>query len=153
LKYEFIVDLEAEQSTYTNAAGTWHYFYSDLLSGSVIDGGLVYGDYKGFDWYSLTTANTGQITSKLANVRINTNDELTPDWEVESWSIGQSFHSDDFAVFNGTAVYAYGDVTLTGISSIPLPATIILFASGIVGFSLARTLKRTRNTAVPLRQT
>jgi len=137
LRYVFEVDFNNGVSTYTNSAGTWNYFYSDLIEGSVINGGLLYGDYYGFNWYRLSGPNMGEITSNHANVRIDSYENDTQNWRVQDWQIGQAFSSTDLASYpggiNGSAVYAYGDVTLTSITAIPIPGAVWLLGSGLIG--------------------
>lgn len=142
VNYVFVVDFDSAISSFTNSAGTWNYFYSDLIEGSIINGGNIYGDYYGYNWYQLAGPNMGQITSNLADVRINTSEAFTQNWRVEDWQIGQSFRSIDLACYPGggtagCAVYAYGNVTLTSITAVPLPGALILFLSGILGLKLA----------------
>lgn len=146
LKYVFEVDVEAGQSSYTNTAGTWSYFYSDLIEGSVINDGNIYGDYSGFNWYRLDGPNVGQVSSNLANVRITSFESDTQNWRVQDWKIGQSFSSTDLACYadggGGCAVYAYGNVMLTSISTVPVPASAWLFSSGLLAlFGVTRRKK------------
>ncbi len=143
LKYVFEVDFDADNSTYSNSAGTWNYFYTDLLDGSIVTGGNVYGDRHGFNWDTISGANIGQITSSFADVRITASENFTTDWLVQNWSVGQSFRSVDSACYSGgmggCAVYAFGDVTLTSIvtAQVDEPASLVLMALGL-GFLLAR---------------
>ena len=118
------------------------------MEGSIINGGNVYGDNHGFDWHSLTISNTGQISSNLSDVRIDTNASITSDWQVKDWSVGQSFRSTDLACYaggvGGCAVYAFGDVTLTSISEVPIPGALVFFVSSVVGLGLTKQARRTR---------
>jgi len=139
LRYVFEVDFDAEQSSFTNSAGTWNYFYSDILEGSVINYGTADGERQGFNWYSLTVPNMGQISGNLTggDVRISTSVSNTTNWHVQDWEVGQTFSSTDLACYsggvNGCAVYAFGDVTLTSITTVPVPAAAWLFGSGLIG--------------------
>jgi len=142
LRYIFVVDFDADQSTTTNTAGTWNRFYSDLLQGSIVNGGREYGDYHAYNWFRSGLPNRGQITSNLANVRVSTDASQTIDWRVQDWQVGQSFRSTDLACYpggrGGCAVYAYGDVALTSIAQVPLPGTAVLVVLALVGLRLRR---------------
>lgn len=141
LRYVFEVDFSTDQSSFTNSTGTWDYFYSDLIEGSVINNGNISGESGGFNWYRLGDPNLGQVTgTNLGTVRITSSEMNTPNWQVQDWQIGQSFNSTDLACYaggiSGCAVYAFGDVTLTSITTVPLPSALILFVSGLFGLRL-----------------
>ncbi|MEZ5541488.1 MAG: hypothetical protein R3F42_05530 [Pseudomonadota bacterium] len=140
LTYVFVVDFAANQSSFSNGAGTWNYFYTDLVSGSIINGGLSIGNYSGFNWYSTTVPNIGEITSNITDVRILASAATSPDWRVQDWQVGQAFSSIDGACYpggiGGCAVYAFGDVTLTSIVPVPVPGALVLLLSGITGLLL-----------------
>jgi hypothetical protein len=142
LKYIFEVDFDNGQLSSANGAGTWDYFNSDILEGSIINNGTSDGERKGFNWNRPTAPNVGQISGNLAggDVRITTSVRNTTDWRVQDWEIGQTFSSIDGACYSGgssgCAVYAFGDVTLTSITAVPVPAAFILFVSGICGLRL-----------------
>ncbi len=146
LRYIFEVDFDAGQSSFTNSAGTWNYFSSDILEGSIINNGISNGGGSGFNWYSLTVPNMGQISGNLTggDVRISASISNVANWRVQDWEVGQIFSSTDSACYSGggsgCAVYAFGDVTLTSISTatVPTPSTLILFISSFYGFRYLR---------------
>lgn len=144
VKYVFEVDFDSNQSTYSNAAGTWNYFYSELLSGSVIEGIVLNSSYEGFNWDRTEGANVGQVTGSQLDVRIKARSSDTDNWRVQDWVVGQRFESIDSGTFPGSsygsAVYAYGDVTLTSISPIPEPMTAAFIFSALTLFVVRRNV-------------
>lgn len=128
--YVFEVDFDRDTFTNSNTAGTWNYFYTELLSGSVINGDQPNSGYRGFNWYRTAGNNQGQTTGSALDVRITGYADTTTDWRVQDWQVGQQLRSTDSGSFSdstgGTAVYAYGDVVLTSITAIPEPAGIAM---------------------------
>lgn len=141
--YVFEVDFDANNSTSTNSAGTWSYFYTETISGSIINGMQSNANYQGFNWVR-PSDSMGQITGTQLDVRVQTSEFITDNWRVQDWEIGQSFRSIDSGCFaggdSGCAVYAYGDVMLTSITAVPVPGAIILFISGICGLGIFRKI-------------
>ncbi len=144
LEYVFEIDFDADNSSYSNSAGTWNYFYSDLLEGSIINGGNIYGDNHGFNWDRLSGSNIGQISSNLTDVRITSSESDTENWRVQDWEVGQMFRSTDLACFpggaGGCAVYAFGSVQLSNIETVSVdePNTIVLLALGLFMLGVQR---------------
>lgn len=142
LRYVFQVDFDAANTTTSNGAGTWNYFYSDLLSIPVVTGGQVTAGHYGFNWFRASGPNIGQITSFLDEVRISTTAAATPNWQVQDWQLGQHFTSLDAACYpggiSGCAVYLYGDVALTAIEPIPVPSSAVLMLVAVAGLGAGR---------------
>lgn len=142
--YVFELDFDANNRTSSNSAGTWSYFYTETISGSIINGMKSSNvNYQGFNWVRPSNS-MGQITGSQLDVRVQTSEFITDNWRVQDWEIGQSFRSIDSGCFSGgnsgCAVYAYGDVMLTSITTIPVPGAIIFFISGICGLSVIRKI-------------
>lgn len=133
LKYLFQIDFDSNKGTSSNSAGTWYYFHTETISGSIINGMDRPSSYRGFNWVR-PADSMGQITGSKLDVRIQTSEFITPNWRVQDWEIGQEFDSIDSGTFsggsNGSAVYAYGDVKLTAISPIPEPNSVALLFLG-----------------------
>jgi len=149
LEYVFEVDFDASNHSFTNSEGTWNYFYSDLINGSIINGGNVYGDYYGFNWDRQNGPNIGQISSNLANVRITAFENETLDWMVHDWAIGQAFTSTDLACYpsnSACAVYAFGEVVLTKIESASIDEPKPLMIIGLGLLLLFSTLRKSSHS-------
>ncbi len=139
--YLFEIDFDSNTSAHTNIYGaTWSYFYTELLSGSIINGVDRPSFYRGFN----ISTGLGQITGSKLEVRVQTDRIRTNDWRVQDWKVGQTFSSIDSGCFaggvGGCAVYAFGKVELTKISNsmsptLPVdePSPLALLALGLWG--------------------
>ena len=126
--YVFEVDFDRDVHSYTNTAGTWHYCYSDLLEGGIVNGELPESNTS-FNWYGIKR-NMGEITGG-SRVDVLTTDTITPFWKVQDWYIGQEFSLNDggyLSIGGGGAVYFDGTVELTSI--VPEPTTLLLLSIG-----------------------
>ncbi|MDH5571398.1 MAG: hypothetical protein OEY89_06505, partial [Gammaproteobacteria bacterium] len=150
VRYVFEVDFDANNSTYTNSAGTWNYFYTEYVSGSIINGMNRDLGYTGFNFFN-SYGNIGEIVGSHYEAKIFASANFTTDWMVQDWAVGQQFKAIDGGCFaggaSGCAVYAYSDVTLTAITPVPIPASFVLFLSGLYGLRLVsskphKTLRR-----------
>ncbi len=134
VKYVFEVDFEANTEISGSSGGTYYYFHTETLSGSIINGMDREPFYRGFN-LEKPSNSMAQITGSRLDVRIQTNENITENWRVQDWVVGQNFSSIDLGCFaggaSGCAVYAFGDVTLTAINGIPEPSALMLFALGL----------------------
>ncbi len=146
LAYSFLIDFDVASSR----PGT---FYTELLSGSLINGDL---DYQYGDFYQYGSSHlfngvgNGVISNSPERVKISTTSNVTPDWRVEDWVVGQSFRSQDLGCFSGwvggCAVYAFGDVTLTDITNLTVdePQAWLLLGFGLLFLGLAGGVREYR---------
>ncbi len=127
--YTFLVDFDRAVRTYTNRAGTWEYFYSDLLSGGIVNGerteSNIAFNVERPSWYDVSTISGG------STVNIHTSTFYSDIWRVQDWYVGQTLQFTDSGYFSGRgAFFLNGTVELTSISnttSVPEPSSALLF--------------------------
>ena len=144
VSYIFEVDFDRDVSTQTNSAATWDYFYSDLVLGEALIQGERPDSTYGYNAYFNRGLRTSAINGS-GGVRIRAFFR-----DVEYWSVGQQFRFEDSGFFSTDdigAVYLFGDVELTSISStfshsVPEPSTLLLFSSVLGMLGLGRLRKK-----------
>lgn len=145
VSYTFEVDFERDVSTNTNSAGTWEYFYTELVLGDVlIQGERPHKNY-GYNAFLNSGPRRPSAINGSGGVRIKT---LNP--HVQNWSIGMQLSLQDSGYFftdDIGAVYVFGSVELTSISStfshgVPEPSILLLFSSTLGLLGLARFRKK-----------
>ena len=140
--YTFEVDFDRDTSSYTNSAGTWDYFYSDLLSGGIVNGEAAETNRS----YNVVFNNYNSQGSLHGGSRVDiyTTDNQTSSWKVQDWYEGQTFNLLDGGYFSsgtGGAFYLLGQAKLVNISStysVPEPGTLVLLATALFGVFLQR---------------
>ena len=118
VSYVFEVYFDRNTGSYTNTAGTWYFFYSDLLEGGIING-VGPEDNESYNVYFNTWINQGRLQGG-SRVSVWTSDADTSSWKVQDWSVGQELKLIDGGYIpteSGGAVYFFGDLVLNAIST------------------------------------
>lgn len=139
VQYVFHADLDKVTRTHTNPGGTWQYFDAELISGSGIHDEHYQPTANTFNWID-SRVERGVMAD--TGVSISTTEFITDSWNLQDWSIGQAFTLQDMACYprsgSGCAVLFYGDVNLTSVTPVPLPASLLFFLSGLAGIAALR---------------
>ena len=136
-------------------SNSWDYFYVDYISGSAlteVDGGFynTVGPADGTGPMSASETNMGYNTligQPTGYLNTNSDDDRlqlkNTGVNVSDWGIGTTVHVDNWAFdSNNNQSQLFAEVQLTSISSVPVPAAVWLFGSGLIGLvGLARRKK------------
>ena len=154
VSYVFEVDFERNAHETSNSAGTWQRFYSDLLSDAIVDG-LGSEINESFDFYNNNHFNLGSLQGG-STVRIQASELFHDSWRVEDWFVGQQLKLIDGGLPTpapGGAVYFFGDVELTSISStltVPEPGTLALLVVALAGCTRWFRLRPAQAASIPV---
>jgi|GEM_PF-3632087 len=118
--YVFEVDFSRKQSTTSNSAGSWDYFYSDLITESIIKGHVYSEVHKSYNFINNSASNSGSLCGG-ARVSVSSSEKDELSWRVQDWYVGKRLKLIDggrYKTGNNKATYFYGDLELTAISSV-----------------------------------
>jgi len=165
VSYTLLIDFDAVASVsyfggyieYDDYADTtsWDYFHVDYISGSAlteVDGGTynTAGPADGTGPMSVSESNYGYNTltgAPSGYLSTNSQDERLVlkkyGINVSDWVIGTTVNVDNWAYDSeNNQSQLFAEVQLTSISSVPVPAAVWLFGSGLIGLvGLARRKK------------
>ena len=141
VKYVFEIDFNRSTSQYSNTAGTWDYFYTDLISGALVNGEHAETN-RGFDVVFDSFNSQGHVSGG-SRLDIITTSDITDNWRVEDWHEGQIFNFLDGGYFSEGqgAFYLIGNVQLVSIAdsiAVPEPSVLFLFAFGLIAMVVYR---------------
>jgi hypothetical protein len=158
VSYTFLVDMELQGSGTTHSGSvetladtpTSNFFFADFISGSMIDE-VNGGRYNAPSDIAEYNVGAERVTSRMlghlaggsedALITINSYDINFSNWVVGTSVTGAERVFDDIGYMSGIG----SNLTLTsisGVSSVPEPASIILLGAGLAGLGFTRKMNK-----------